>query len=193
MSVPIFVRADPIAHRAELIELNVEYLSWVFAEIALLCDVPAESVVGMPVAEYVPTVIDKVCGEPPPKGSFYLIFVNGELAGMGGLRRLGDGAAEIKRLYIRPRFRGQKLGELSLERVLADAACFGYGTVYLDTGPFMASAQRIYEAWGFVDCPAYEGVEVPPEFHDRGWRFMRRTQAGGTFSPAASTRAPAAQ
>lgn len=173
MSEPEFVRADPVMHRADLIGLNVEYLSWVFGEIAQMFGVPTAKVVGMPVEQYVPTVIDKICGEPAPKGAFYLVYLDGALAGMAGLRYLRNGAAEIKRVYVRPAFRGIKLGQRILDRVLADAASFGYGTLYLDTAPFMTSAQRMYEAQGFVDCPAYEGVELPLEFQGR-FRFMQR-------------------
>lgn len=168
-----FIRADPLADRADLIALNIEYLSWVFGEVEKSFGVPADSVVGMPVRDYVPTVIDKVCGAPPPKGVFYLVRVNGQLAAMGGLRYLSEQGAEIKRVYVRPAFRGMKLGQLILERLLSDAAAFGYQAAYLDTGLFMTAAHRLYEAHGFVDCPAYEGVEVPSTFHSE-WRFMTR-------------------
>ena len=168
-----FIAANIESHRSELVELNVEYLSWVFAEIEKLFAVTADDIVGMTASEYVPTVIDKVCGAPPPKGIFYLVKVDGRLAGMGGLRFLRDGVAEIKRIYIRPEFRGQKLGELIFSRLLADARSVGYQRVCLDTGHFMKSAHRLYEANGFADCAAYEGVEVPSEFHS-GWRFMER-------------------
>jgi GNAT superfamily N-acetyltransferase len=90
---------------------------------------------------------------------------------MGGLRRLGPGLAEIKRIYVRPNLRGHRLGEQLLRRLLDDARTFGYDHVYLDTGPFMKSAHRIYENAGFVDRGPYEGVEVPVEFHHL-WRFM---------------------
>ncbi len=96
-----------------------------------------------------------------------------QLAGMGGLRRLGPGVAELKRLYIRPQFRGHGLGELLLRRVLGDARAFGYERACLDTALFMRSAHRLYENHGFVDCPAYAGTEVPPAFQAR-WRFMTR-------------------
>jgi GNAT superfamily N-acetyltransferase len=168
-----FIVADAAVHRGHLIELNVEYLSWVFAGIEDLFSVPADQVVGMPASEYVPGVIDKVCGDPPPKGIFYLVKVDNNLAGMGGLRFLSAGIAEIKRIYFRPEFRGMKLGELMLSRLLADAGAFGYQRVCLDTALFMKSAHRLYENNGFSDCSAYEGVEVPSEFHSR-WRFMER-------------------
>ena len=168
-----FIAASAASHRAELIELNVEYLTWVFAGIEALFAVPADEVVGTPIREYVPRVIDKVCGDAPPKGIFYLVKVDEMLAGMGGLRFLRPGVAEIKRIYFRPEFRGMKLGELTLSRLLADAKAFGYRSVCLDTALFMRSAQRLYEKNGFSDCPAYQGVEVPAEFHG-GWRFMKR-------------------
>ncbi len=65
------------------------------------------------------------------------------------------------------------MGELTLARLLTDARAFGYRSICLDTGLFMKSAHRLYENNGFSDCAAYEGVEVPPEFHSR-WRFMER-------------------
>ena len=173
MCPPEFIPADVLAHREALVELNVAYLSWVFAELEKLFDVPADQIVGMPAREYVPTVIDKVCGDPPPKGVFYLVKVDGKLAGMGGLRSLGGGVAEIKRIYFRPEFRGLGLGDAMLKRLLADAKAFGYERACLDTALFMKSAHRVYESNGFVDCPVYEGVEVPPAFHVR-WRFMER-------------------
>lgn len=169
-----FIAANIASHKDELIQLNVEYLSWVFAEIENLFGVPADQVVGMPASEYVPSVIDKICGDPPPKGIFYLVKVDDELAGMGGLRFLRTGVAEIKRIYFRPAFRGMKFGERMLARLLSDAGAFGYQSVCLDTAEFMKSAHGLYETNGFGDCSVYEGVEVPSEFHGR-WRFMERT------------------
>ena len=168
-----FVVANAAFHRHALIELNVEYMSWVFAGIEDLFGVAADQIVGMPASEYVSSVIDKVCGDPPPKGIFYLVKLGNQLAGMGGLRFIRPGVAEIKRIYVRPEFRGMGLGEGMLSRLLADAKAFGYQRVCLDTALFMTSAHRLYEANGFSDCSAYEGVEVPPEFHSR-WRFMER-------------------
>jgi ribosomal protein S18 acetylase RimI-like enzyme len=168
-----FITANIAAHKNELVQLNVEYLSWVFAGIKDVFGVPAGQVVGMPVGRYVESVIDKVCGDPPPKGIFYLVMVDDKVAGMGGLRFLRAGVAEIKRIYFRPEFRGMKLGERMLHCLLADATAFGYQCVCLDTAPFMKSAQRLYEANGFSDCAVYEGVEVPSAFHSR-WRFMER-------------------
>ena len=166
-------RADIASHRADLVDLNVEYLTWVFEGIEDLFGLDAHQIVGVSVRDYVVSVIDKVCGDPPPRGVFYLARVDGQLAGMGVLRHLRPGVAEIKRIYCRPGFRGLKLGQRLLDQVLEDARSFGYGSVCLDTAQFMTAAHRLYESNGFSDCPAYDGVEVPPEFHSR-WRFMGR-------------------
>ncbi len=153
--------------------LNIEYVGWVFQEIQRTYDVSALDIVGVSLLEYVSRNLSKICAESPPKGVFYLLQVGSDIAGMGGLRFLRPGVAEIKRLYVRPAYRGRKLGEQALERLLADARRFRYERVCLDTGPFMEAAHRLYDSHGFTDCPAYEGVEVPAAFHDR-WRFMER-------------------
>ena len=168
-----FIPADLSLHRGELLELNVEYVSWVLAEMEKLFAVPAGEILGMPAAEYVPTVLDKLCGAPPPVGVFYLVMVDQRLAGMGGLRSLGKANAEIKRIYCRQQFRGRGVGEQVLQRLLSDARAFGYENAVLDSALFMRSAHRLYESAGFVDRPPYEGVEVPVEFQTR-WRFMER-------------------
>ena len=166
MTAPIFRLADPVADRATLLDINIEYVAWVFAEIEKGFGVPARDILGMAVANYVPTVIDKVCGEPPPRGAFYLVESAGQVVAMGGLRSSEDGIAELKRVYVRAAGRGKGLGEAIARRLLADARAFGYRRVRLDTLPFMGAAQRLYESLGFVDCAPYP-VEMPEAFRSR--------------------------
>lgn len=173
MSTPQFVVADLGTDRSRLVGINVEYVAWVCGELQRMFGITPEELVGMPVADYVPSVIDKVCGQAPPLGTFYLLMAGDALAGMGGLRHLRAGMAEVKRVYVRPAFRGKGLGEAMLNRLLDDARTFGYRSICLDSAPFMKAAQRVYEAAGFKDCAAYEGSEVPVSMH-RHWRFMER-------------------
>jgi GNAT superfamily N-acetyltransferase len=168
-----FTLANPVTHRDALLGLNLEYMSWVSAGIEQHYGLTSRDMSGMDLPEYVAGMIDKVCGEPPPRGAFYLVHVDGALAGMGGLRPLAKGACEIKRIYVRPGFRGLQLGQAILQRLLDDAQAFGYQRVCLDSAPFMPSAQRIYANAGFVDCSPHEGAEVPAVLH-AGWRFMER-------------------
>lgn len=169
-----FILANPDTHRAALLQLNVEYMTWVLAEVEKITGTPAEEMLGMTVPQYVASVIDKVCGAPPPQGAFYLLEIDGVIAGMGGIRRVRDGVAEVKRIYVRPEHRGKQLGETILLRVLDDAKQFGYQHVLLDSGPFMQSAHKVYQAQGFVDCAAYAEAEVPAAWHAM-WRFMVRS------------------
>jgi len=173
MTRPTFTVAHPITHRDALLRINLEYMSWVTAEIEKAFGVTTSDILGMPLPDYVAGAIDKVCGDAPPRGVFYLVERGGALAGMGGLRRVRDGVAEIKRLYVRPAHRGERLGETVLQRLLGDASGFGYSSVVLDSAPFMRSAQRLYEAAGFADRVPYPETEVPPALHGT-WRFMER-------------------
>jgi GNAT superfamily N-acetyltransferase len=166
VSTPTFRIADPAADRSALIAMNVEYVRWVFAEIQQMTGMTAREILGAEVADYVPTVIDKVCGDPPPLGVFYLVEDAGQLLAMGGLRRSEDGIAELKRVYARPAGRGRRLGRALATRLVADARAFGYRRVRLDTLPFMGAAQAVYEAMGFADCAPYP-VEMPEAFRDR--------------------------
>jgi len=163
LSTPTFRLADPIADRAALLEINIEYVDWVFAQIEQMSGMTARGILGAEVADYVPTVIDKVCGDPPPRGAFYLVERDGRVVAMGGVRRSEDGVAELKRVYVRPAGRGHRLGQALARRLVDDARAFGYRTVRLDTLPFMGAAQAVYEALGFVDCAPYP-VEMPEAF-----------------------------
>ena len=166
MTTPLFRLAHPVADRAALLDINIEYVSWVFAEIEKSLDVRARDILGMEVADYVPTVIAKVCGDPPPRGAFYLVEAAGQVVAMGGLRRSEDGIAELKRVYVRPAGRGHRLGEALATRLVDDARAFGYRRVRLDTLPFMGAAQALYEAMGFTDCAPYP-VEMPEAFRSQ--------------------------
>jgi GNAT superfamily N-acetyltransferase len=127
----------------------------------------------MMVTEYVSSVLDTICGESPPRGIFYLVEVEQQLAGMGGLRWLRPGVAEVKRVYVRPGYHGTRVGAAIARRLLDDARAFGYERVKLDTAPFMYTAQKLYEGLGFVDCAPYEETEVPAVFQSM-WRFLER-------------------
>ncbi|NVO04687.1 MAG: GNAT family N-acetyltransferase [Rhodoferax sp.] len=174
MTLPQFILADATRHRAQLLELNTEYLRWVVGGFARITGRSPADMLGMEVEPYVESTVDKVCGDAPPRGAFYLVHCEGALAGMGGLRCVRDAVAEVKRIYVRPAFRGRQLGEAILLRVLSDAKAFGYQTMRLDSAPFMQSAHRIYERHGFVDRPPYDEAEPPKELHPI-IRFMEKS------------------
>lgn len=90
-----------------------------------------------------------------PSGRLYLALWEGETAGCIALRRLNDQRCEMKRLYVRPAFRGHKIGDALVDRILADAKAIGYRHMLLDTLPFLEGAIHMYRKRGFYDIPSY--------------------------------------
>ena len=102
----------------------------------------------------------------PPGGELLVAEVAGVLAGCVALRDLGEGTCELKRLFVRPRFRGARVGLLLTEAMLARARARGYARMRLDTTPGMEAAQSLYARLGFRDVPSYTANPVT------GARFM---------------------
>ena len=169
-----FEPADARRDRAVLTELNIEYLDWLDANIQRDFGISLPPLLGQPIPDYVAATLDKLCDAEPPEGVFYTVHRDGRVVGMGGVRRTIDGASEMKRVFVRPDQRGGGLGITIVRRLIADAESYGYTSMRLDSGPFMTSAHRLYEAEGFQDRPIYDGAEVPSELH-HNWRFMERS------------------
>ena len=90
-----------------------------------------------------------------PRGALLLLKAGAAVAGCVGLRPLDDERAEMKRLYIRPEFRGQGGGRKLAEAVISGARRTGYHTLCLDTLPQMTEAHALYASLGFREIPAY--------------------------------------
>jgi putative acetyltransferase len=93
--------------------------------------------------------------DPAQNGALLLGKVDGVARGVVGLRDLGDGVAEMKRLYVDPEGRGHNLGRLLADAVIAEARRLGYRLMRLDTLRRMVAANRIYDALEFRDIPPY--------------------------------------
>lgn len=97
-----------------------------------------------------------------PRGNLWLAWVNGALAGCVGIRPYDKKRAEMKRLFVRPGFRGHRLGSRLTRTVVDHAREVGYKTVLLDTiEDRMREAQAIYRQAGFEKCDPY--YKNPPK------------------------------
>ncbi|HEY3348804.1 MAG TPA: GNAT family N-acetyltransferase [Thermoanaerobaculia bacterium] len=105
----------------------------------------------------------------PPEGRLLLAFADGAPAGCIALRKIGEEICEMKRLWVRPAFRGTGLGRRLAEGLMAEARAAGYRAVRLDTLPSMAAAQALYLSLGFLDIPPYNDHPI------EGTRFMEAT------------------
>ena len=94
----------------------------------------------------------------PPLGQLFLARHAGQPAGCVALKPAGPAAGELKRLYVRPLFRGLNLGGQLVAAVIQAARQAGYQRLVLDSHKSMSHAHALYRAAGFRD------VEPPPDF-----------------------------
>lgn len=90
-----------------------------------------------------------------PDGRLYLAVADGTAAGCIALRRYDDTTCEMKRLFVRPAFRGRKIGVALVETVLSAAREIGYADMVLDSLTTLEHSLSIYRQAGFREVPPY--------------------------------------
>ncbi len=98
----------------------------------------------------------------PPSGCLLLASVEGVPAGCVALKKAGDGVVEMKRLFVRRRYRGTGLGRTLARRVIEEARRLGYEAIRLDTDPAVVTgAVKLYRSLGFREISAYDFSPIP--------------------------------
>jgi GNAT superfamily N-acetyltransferase len=101
-----------------------------------------------------------------PDGRLLLAFHDAQLSGCVGLRKIGEGICEMKRLFVRDAFRGKGIGRGLIEAIIREATEIGYERMRLDTlPPQMNDAIALYRSFGFKEIePYYENPVAGAKF-----------------------------
>lgn len=103
----------------------------------------------------------------PPGGGFVVVQVHGVTVAGGGLRGLGEGLGELKRMWTSPAHRRQGLAAQVVSALEDLAARRGYAVVRLETGPRQPEAIAMYGRMGYTRIPVYGGYEQALAFERR--------------------------
>jgi ribosomal protein S18 acetylase RimI-like enzyme len=113
--------------------------------------------------------LEELPGEYAPiSGRLLLAFHNSDVAGCVALRKMSEEICEMKRLFVRPKFRGLGIGKALAREVIAGARDIGYKRIRLDTVPAMQTAISLYISLGFQEIEPYRYNPI------QGAKFMER-------------------
>ena len=102
-----------------------------------------------------------------PYGRLYLAYCDDKAAGCIGLRKIDRQNCEMKRLYIRPQFRGNHIGNKLIRIIIEDARQIGYSHMLLDTLPFLKNAIHMYRTYGFYEIESYNDSPMDTSIYMR--------------------------
>jgi ribosomal protein S18 acetylase RimI-like enzyme len=147
-------------HRERFFELNLEYIRWVADKYKTIHDIDLESVNGKSNEEYVKEFLQDFTELEPPRGQILLLRSNNEIVGMGAIAEHEPGIGEIKRMYVKPNFRGHGYGRKLFSRLIEKGKDFRFSKILLETADFFEAARNLYRSIGFRDIEEYSGGEV---------------------------------
>ena len=151
MDDPLLIQITTNEHSPCIRELLWEYAQWLKEmleekyKISIDADATLQSFMGDLEVFY------------PPQGRIFLAQVHGKFVGIGCLKQLDNHVGEIKRMFVRPEYRGKGFGKLILEKLITEARSIGYKQVRLDSPKFAIEAHGLYQSMGFQYIEPYSG------------------------------------
>lgn len=103
----------------------------------------------------------------PPRGAFMVIRASGRAVACGGLRDLGDGAGEVKRLYVLPEARRQGHARTLLDALEETARRIGHTRLRLDTAARLPGTRALFAAAGYREIPDYNGNRLATAWFEK--------------------------
>lgn len=94
--------------------------------------------------------------------AFFVAHLEGEPVGCGGVKIFGAEYGEVKRMYVRPSYRGRGLGKAILNHLAEYAEAQNVGLLRLETGIYQTDAIALYERWGFARRPPFGEYREDP-------------------------------
>ena len=158
-------QASTSQHEEDALQLFGEYLTWAARELKEHYDIDYDPVAGLERDR------NGLSAFTPPSGRLLLAYLDGEPAGVLSMKLHKDGAAELKRMFVRPAHRKQGIGRALVARAVEEARLDGRPLVRLDSAGFMGDAHVLYRSAGFRDTAPYEESEIPLELRHL-WVFM---------------------
>ena len=112
------------------------------------------------------SAIDRLPGEyDSPKSCFLMARRGNDVIGCVALRDLGEGIAEMRRMFVSPQAQGSGVGRRLATGIMKIASALGYATMRLNTGPLQTEAVNLYQKLGFKAVEPYN--DLPPALRER--------------------------
>ena len=170
-----FVQLDPTTHGADFVQMNIEYITSLQDLLDETFNLDTRSILETSIEERAKKTLDDFSSLKPPRGVVYILEVYEEVAGMGALRKIGDGVGEIKRMFNYPRYRRKGYGRKMLNKLLDAGRELGFTTFKLDTPKFAYAAQGLYRSAGFKEIESYPESEIQPPWNQY-WLYMEKKE-----------------
>lgn len=153
------VQVTTDVQRRQTQELLAEYFDYLSREVDKVDASEMDSV--PPLSGYRDEIANLPGRYAPPDGRLLLAQVDAQATGCVGLYKFDEGVCEIKRLWVRPAFRGHKIGRLLVTALIDEARSIGYHSILLSTVDVLESALALYRSFGFEIIPPY--FDMPEE------------------------------